>query len=153
MNKIFTYCITGVLLFCYIVAMTGFGVHECVISGSRDIVSLYGDLSCETIHKTDPHEDDHGCSCGACGGSEHQDEHHDKGCCSTKIIIIKDQQEVTSHVAVTMPYSLFSDMNWDCESVSSLVVLLADSSHYHYADGPPLPVRDVHLSYISQWRL
>ena len=155
MNKIFTYCITGILVFCYIIATVGFGVHECATSGSRDIVPLYGDLSCEMIHKTHTHahEGDHDCSCGACGGSEHQDEHHDNSCCSTKVIVINDNQEVAAPIAVTVPDSFLPDLNWDCESSHSIVVFSDNSSHYHYSDGPPLPVCDIRLSFISQWRL
>lgn len=150
MKRFFSYCVTLFVTISYIVTLTGFGVHECSESGSVDVVSLYGDLSCERIHKHDPNhveEQGHECSCGKCRS---QEDHED--CCSTKVVVLDDQQDSDSReVSITAPVTMID------------VCLYCSSFHFDFSSHqdifgfvkvkPPLPDYDVYLSYISQWRL
>jgi hypothetical protein len=72
-------------IFCLLIAVTyilgymGFGVHFCHEDGSRHLVWMFGDVSCEAIHHHS-HDADH-------------DHHHDDGCCSTHIFVLTDAQD------------------------------------------------------------
>lgn len=78
----------------YVCGYMGFGVHVCADEGTRSLVLLAGDMSCESLH-----HHHHCCECGAedCDchhygcHSEHHDSHH--RCCSTEIISINDVQD------------------------------------------------------------
>lgn len=65
--------------FTYVLGYMGFGIHTCHDDGSRHLVWMYGDVSCEAIHHHS-HEADH-------------DHHHDGHCCSTQVFVLTDAQD------------------------------------------------------------
>ena len=65
--------------FTYVLAYMGFGIHTCHDDGSRHLVWLYGDVSCESIHHHS-HGEDH-------------DHHHGEGCCTTQVFVLTDAQD------------------------------------------------------------
>jgi len=118
----------------YLLACMGFGIHTCHDDGSRHLVWMLGDTSCEAIHHHS-HDEDH-------------DHHHDGGCCSTQVYVLTDAQDNDSGadltagvpetglpVAIATPY--FSD--------TLPGHLSAQISH-----APPLPERSA-LSLLSVW--
>ena len=79
MKRASRYLCTVLLAVAYVFAYMGFGVHTCHEDGSRHLVWLLGDVSCEAIHHHS-HDTDH-------------DHHHDDGCCSTHVYVLTDAQD------------------------------------------------------------
>ena len=133
MKRASRYLCSVLLAVAYVFAYMGFGVHTCHEDGSRHLVWMVGDVSCEAIHHHS-HDADH-------------DHHHDHGCCSTQVYVLTDAQDSDSG-------ERFSDMP---EASLPMVVetpcfvdllpshLIAQISH-----APPL-TEQVSLSLLSFW--
>lgn len=125
-------CLT--LSLAYILGYMGFGIHFCHEDGSRHLVWLFGDVSCEAIHHHS-HEADH-------------DHHHDGGCCTTHVFVVTDAQDSDSGIdrAAAEPESgLPAVIETPC-----FAELLPAHLAVHPSDAPPLP-EAVTLSLLSTW--
>jgi len=102
MKRLFTYPAAFLLILTYMLSYIGFGVHTCSCDGTMQVILLFNNLSCETIHThihlKGSHEHHHGDGC--CDeGSETGDSgercthNHDDGCCHTDIMVITDDQD------------------------------------------------------------
>lgn len=117
----------------YVFSYMGVGIHTCHDDGSRHLVWLLGDVSCEAIHHHS-HEADH-------------DHHHDGHCCSTQVIVLTDAQDSASGVdriavpEITLPLLAEAD---SFRPVVSEYVRIAD------VDTPPL-IAPPSLSLLSVW--
>ena len=127
-------CLT--LSLAYILGYVGIGIHFCHEDGSRHLIWMFGDVSCEAIHHHS-HEADH-------------DHHHDEGCCSTLVFVLTDAQDSDSGIdrSVSAPET----------SLPAIVVtpcfadLLPAHLAAHPCDAPPLPEATA-LSILSVWRM
>ena len=127
-------CLT--LSLAYILGYMGVGVHFCHEDGSRHLVWLYGDVSCEAIHHHS-HEADH-------------DHHHDDGCCSTYVFVLTDAQDSDSGIDRTAaePETILPPVLVTPYFAELLPAHLAA----HPCDAPPLPEAAT-LSLLSVWRV
>lgn len=91
----------------YIVSTMGYGVHKCTSDGTASLILLFGESPCEYVHS---HIDEHGNSythshapgehhgeCdghhdGDCGHHHADGEHEHKGCCSTDVYVVTEDQ-------------------------------------------------------------
>jgi len=133
MNRV-SHLLCNLLLVAYVFAYMGFGVHTCHEDGSRHLVWMVGDVSCEKIHHHS-HDADH-------------DHDHEKGCCSTHVYVLTDAQDSDSGADRTAAAP---------ETGTPVIIetpvfaqtlpghLLAQLSH-----APPLPER-ASLSRLSVW--
>ena len=128
------FCMTLALV--YILGCMGVGIHFCHEDGSRHLVWLYGDVSCEAIHHHS-HDADHG-------------HHHDDGCCSTHIFVLTDAQDCDSGVdrAAAEPQVWLPPVLATPYFAEPLPAHLAG----HPCNAPPLP-EAVTLSLLSVWRV
>jgi len=101
MNRFFTYTAAALLTVTYLLSYIGFGIHTCTCNGTREVILLFNNLSCDTIHAhihLAGHEHHHGdgadddCTEPAIAGHECTHRHHD-GCCHTDIMVITDAQD------------------------------------------------------------
>ena len=72
-----------ILAFSYLIASTGFGVHECLKNGSVDILIIKSDLECSEIHS-------HSC----CVLPECETESHDENCCKTELYLLDSDYQL-----------------------------------------------------------
>lgn len=79
MKRASGYILCLLVIAAYVFSYTGVGIHTCHDDGSRHLVWLLGDVSCEAIHHHS-HEADH-------------DHHHDGHCCSTQVFVVTDAQD------------------------------------------------------------
>ncbi len=79
MGRVLKYSFCLLLALVYVFSYMGFGIHTCHEDGSRHLVLLFGEVSCEAIHHHS-HDADH-------------DHHHDDGCCSTQVFVLTDAQD------------------------------------------------------------
>ena len=128
------FCLTIALA--YILGCMGVGIHFCHEDGSRHLVWLFGDVSCEAIHHHS-HDADH----------EH---HHDDGCCSTHIFVLTDAQDSDSGVDRTAA----EPQTWLPPVLVTPCFAELFPSHLteHPCDAPPLPEATT-LSLLSVWRV
>ena len=120
----------------YVLANIGIGIHFCHEDGSRHLVWLYGDVSCEAIHHHS-HEADH-------------NHHHDDGCCSTHVFVLTDAQDSDSgfdRTAAEPESGLPAVVVTPC-----FAELLPAHLAEHPCDAPPL-AEAVTLSLLSVWRV
>lgn len=107
MKKLFIYISATALIFTYVFSNVGFVVHECLDSGSIDVVSLLGDVSCEDIHEySHEMEDEQHSSCSEnCGGGTHGD-----NCCDSEVFNLSLEQDVRASLELKksqFPETLF----------------------------------------------
>ena len=126
------FCLTVSLV--YLLGYMGIGIHFCHEDGSRHLVWMFGDVSCEAIHHHS-HEADH-------------DHHHDDGCCTTHIFVLSDAQDSDSGIDRTAS---------EPENGLPVVVvtpcfaeLLPAHLAAHPCDVPPLP-ESTTRSLLSTW--
>ncbi|MBR6424076.1 MAG: hypothetical protein IKS47_05310 [Bacteroidales bacterium] len=133
---------TAKILFCltvaavYILGYMGFGIHFCHDDGSRHLVWMYGDVSCEAIHHHS-HEADH-------------DHDHDDGCCTTHVFVLTDAQDSDSGIDRTdaaPDAGIPAIVETPC-----FAELLPAHLAAHFCDAPPLP-EGTSLSLLSVWRV
>ena len=118
----------------YVLAYMGFGIHTCHDDGSRHLVWLYGDVSCEAIHHHS-HEADH-------------DHHHDGHCCSTQVFVVTDAQDSDTgadRMAGTPDAGLPAIVETPC-----FATLCAAHIPAYPVDSPP-PIAPPTLSLLSVW--
>ena len=117
----------------YVFSYMGVGIHTCHDDGSRHLVWLLGDVSCEAIHHHS-HEADH-------------DHHHDGHCCSTQVFVLTDAQDSVSGVdriavpEITLP--LLAEME-------SFLPVVSEFVRFDDVDTPPL-IAPPSLSQLSVW--
>lgn len=103
----------------YVCGYMGFGMHICADEGTRSLVLLAGDMSCESLH-----HHHHCCECGVedCDchhdgcHSEYNDSHH--RCCSTVIISINDVQDADSGASVHFVPSAFTLLHHTLQGIN-----------------------------------
>ncbi|MDD2595340.1 MAG: hypothetical protein PHD11_05925 [Bacteroidales bacterium] len=164
MNKVFRniFCVLVTLL--YISSYMGFGIHECKTDGTKDLILMVGDTSCEAIH-THSHEHLHSDS-GVCHTHSHIcDQHHgveadccecnhsgshlhSSDCCNTNVYVVSDVQNSSSDtlVKVFAPELSLESVFIVAETVSPALV-----AELNY-DPAPL-ISDYSSSFLSVWRL
>ncbi len=102
MKRLFTYQAAILLTVTYMLSYIGFGIHTCSCDGTIQVILLFDNLSCETIHAhihlKGSHEHHHGDGC--CDEeSETRDSgegcthNHEDGCCRTDIMVLTDDQD------------------------------------------------------------
>ncbi len=132
------------VLAAYMVASVGFGVHECSAKGTKHILLINSDRSCEQIH--------HHCSCSIEGCSSNS---HFNNCCFTEI----HQLDVAYDITETGSANYFS-----CEPQVNDYLLFAlnisDKTptyitlNLEYKHGPPIHLETKQiLAVLAQWRL
>lgn len=99
-----------ILVALYLVSTMGYGVHECVAEGTKNVILLFGESPCEFVHA---HNHSEGCSCGHCSSHDHSccDAHfsggcnhrtheaiHNAGCCKTTVFSATQDQHVKTTV-------------------------------------------------------
>lgn len=100
-------CLTAIAVtLLYLVSTMGYGVHECIAEGTKDIIVLFGESPCEFVH-THSHKSDYGntsahhhahnalCESGHCN---HHTLLHGAGCCKTTVYSATQDQQVKSTV-------------------------------------------------------
>lgn len=155
-----------VLILTYVLSYMGFGIHECMCEGTKDLILMMGDTSCEAIHShthphlhtgcseshTHPHivghhhGDEEGCCCG-----DHSTLDHNENCCNTNIYIVSADQDAGKDLLAdivvpefTIEHSYFIIHNTTADL----------SAELYYDDAPPLSLRGGDpLSSLSVWRL
>lgn len=118
----------------YVLAYMGFGIHTCHDDGSRHLVWLMGDTSCEAIHHHS-HDADH-------------DHHHDGHCCSTQVFVVTDAQDSDTgadRTAGTPEAGLPAIVETPC-----FASLQAVHAPFFASDTPP-PIAPPTLSLLSVW--
>lgn len=125
MRKVLSYLFTLVVVAIYIVSTMGYGVHECKLDGTKDIVVLFGETPCEYIHShidksghiyTHAHdaagsktvEAQCGCGCALTAdalaeGNTASFEHNDN-CCHTTVYSITHDQTIEDNAAIAISY-------------------------------------------------
>lgn len=109
--NIFSCLLATILVALYLVSTMGYGVHECVAEGTRNVILLFGESPCEFVHA---HEHPEGCCCGHCSSDGHSDctahvecgcnHHHaheaihNAGCCKTTVFSGTQDQHVKTTV-------------------------------------------------------
>lgn len=98
MNRILTYLAAGLLTLTYLLSYIGFGIHTCSCSGSRQVILLFNNLSCEKIHAhihiRGAHDHHPGDGCRECEESGHEcAQNHQDGCCHTDIMVLTEDQD------------------------------------------------------------
>lgn len=117
----------------YVFAYMGFGVHICHDDGSRHLVWLYGDVSCEAIHHHS-HDADH-------------DHHHDGHCCSTHVYVLTDAQDSASDCSSLAAPELALPLLAEATPAAPILAAHRDLLAW---DTPP-PIRSFPRSMISIW--
>ena len=148
MKSALKYIIPSLLVFLYITASIGIGVHKCDTDGTSTVVLLLKDASCEDIHQNNHY---HNNQCN--GTATCSQEHHDHNCCHTEIHHLEQGYDLTHSTLVSqIPYfNLISDLEF-CQSAFNLEIKNFDSSESSYG-GPPLLHQKNPHSYLAQWRL
>lgn len=80
----------------YLLSTMGYGIHECSISGKKNMIVLFGESPCKCDHSQETIEK---CSCCMCltGYANYAKEYADKGvhngnCCKTKTFALSHDQ-------------------------------------------------------------
>lgn len=165
MKSLLKYFFCTVLICVYVFSYMGFGLHECKCEGTKDLILMLGDTSCEAIHShthshihtgcEHPHSHPHtvGCHHGeeGCSCCDDHISEHGGNCCDTSIYVVSaDQDGGKNSVAnVTVPvytleHSFFSIHNYSSDLTAEL---------YYDADPPLILYGEDALSSISVWRL
>ncbi|PKP06513.1 MAG: hypothetical protein CVU10_02820 [Bacteroidetes bacterium HGW-Bacteroidetes-5] len=142
MANLVKYTLGILILSAYFVTSPGFGIHVCSKEGTRDLILLSSNTSCDDIHSHC------GCSSGSCTGTK-----HDNNCCETEIHHLDSEYnivEITSNTPVH--FSVLDNAIFTFEEVALFNLQLG----YKYTEirhGPDIPHSKNICSYISQWRL
>ncbi|MDD2293117.1 MAG: hypothetical protein PHD07_02770 [Bacteroidales bacterium] len=167
MNKLLRNITCVAVIAGYMMAYMGFGIHECVTEGTKDLILMVGDTSCEAIHShvhthmhihTDTgvmHSHPHTCEGHHHDGDdpdecEHCDHEgiHNAHCCNTNVYIVTDVQDGGNDNVekVFLPEFTFEH----CISVADNIQ--QSFNHEESAALPPLIFYNLH-SYFSVWKL
>lgn len=142
MANLVKYTLTSLLLVAYFVTSPGFGIHECSTEGTRDILVLTSQTSCDEIHTH--------CSCESQGCQESK---HDSNCCKTEIHHLDldyNIVEITSSIPVYFCALEFATLPFSDINISNT------QFGYNYTEirhGPDILSSKNICSYTSQWRL
>ena len=128
------YLCSVLLAVAYVLAYMGFGVHTCHEDGSRHLVWMLGDVSCEAIHHHS-HDADH-------------DHHHDDDCCSTQVYVLTDAQD--SDNGVERSFDLPAEGLPVMIETPCFVDLLPSHLIAHISHAPPLTEQSSR-SLLSVW--
>ena len=133
MRKATRFLLCLMTAFTYVLGYMGFGIHTCHEDGSRHLVWLCGDVSCEAIHHHS-HESDH-------------DHHHDGHCCSTQVFVVTDAQDSAPGVdriaapEITLPLLAVAE---------AFLPVISEYVRIDDVDTPPL-ISPPTLSLLSVW--
>ncbi|MCK9304462.1 MAG: hypothetical protein PHP30_00920 [Bacteroidales bacterium] len=145
------------LLLFYLMAASGFGIHECRTRGTIDVLPVIYGNGCEDIHKD--HSEASGCNGGCCSSSditaaESSEGGHTDECCTTEVHKLGCDYESSQQLTISPEKSL--------ELIHLFLATLSDylsdtlfpwiDSSCSLTESPP-PVKCGTYSYISQWRL
>jgi hypothetical protein len=147
MKSALKYIIPSLLVFLYITASIGIGVHKCDTDGTSTVVLLLKDASSEDIHQNNHY---HSKLCDE--PSTSSSEHHDHNCCHTELhqlemgydlahSVLISQVEASNLLADFVPCLNFSDNKG------------RDFSSDFFYGGPPISLQKKSHSYFAQWRL
>ncbi|MDP3436453.1 MAG: hypothetical protein Q8S04_04365 [Bacteroidales bacterium] len=142
MANLVKYTLTVLLLVAYFVTSPGFGVHECSKEGTRDILLLTSETSCEDIHT----------HCG-CASQDCSDKEHDNNCCKTEIHHLDLDYNIVEITSIIPIY--FSALDFATLPLSE-VALINPLAGYKYTEirhGPDISSSKNICLNISQWRL
>ena len=133
MKRVSGYILCVLVAAAYVFSYMGVGIHTCHDDGSRHLVWLLGDVSCEAIHHHS-HGEDH----------KHP---HDGDCCSTQVYVLTDAQDsAPDHASLSAPEMLLPLL---AEAVTASPV----TPGYHIVlswDSPP-PIAVLSQSILSVW--
>ncbi len=141
MKNVARIVVSLILSIAYMLASTGFGIHECNHKGTKDLLLINSNKNCSEIH-------DH-CSCNSEGCQANK---HDDNCCDTHIYHLDIDAENTTVAVELSPDVKTIDVQpylMACLSGDKIISTLDVRDAYH---GPPLLQRPL-LPVISQWRL
>ncbi len=133
MKRASRYILCLLVIAAYVFSYTGVGIHTCHDDGSRHLVWLLGDVSCEAIHHHS-HEADH-------------DHHHDGHCCSTQVFVVTDAQDSAPGVdriavpEITLPLLAVAE---------AFLPVISEYVRIDDVDTPPL-ISPPTLSLLSVW--
>ncbi len=150
MSRLVKQCFALVLILVYVSSYMGIGVHECSAQGTKSIVLMTGDISCEAIHGHG-HSHEHTCchhGNGECCTCE-VEHFHDSECCHTSVFKVTDSQSQSDDIMnnITLPemtvaqHCSFNALFTPACKVAALII----------NEGPPDKVPDLPL--LSVWRL
>lgn len=145
------------LLLFYLLAASGFGIHECRTRGTVDVLPVIYGTGCDNIHKD--HDGGSECTGGCCSSSnrteaESSDRSHTDDCCSTEVHKLGNDYESIDQLTVSPERSL-----------QLIHVFIAGTGELFYQSGlfsvnnsespeeSPPPLKYNRYSFISQWRL
>jgi len=142
MKKALKYSVSTLLIFMYLLASVGIGVHECTATDTKSVVFFYSDSSCEAIHG----------HC-ACGSHDCHSIKHSKKCCKTEFLHLNNDYDISqfnSHsqqLFITLATIYISGLH-----TSDYISAYSNLSGIIYADSPP-SISYQTYSFHSQWRL
>jgi len=144
MQKIVRIILSLLMMVAYMVTSIGFGVHECSAKGTKYILFINTDKSCEQIHNH--------CSCnlGLCSLEKHSNK-----CCSTKIHHLDFAYDITDAGAGDSLSSV-SQVNYLPLFALSISHKMASyvSTNFEFQYGPPIYSKtDKIFATLAQWRL
>ncbi len=132
-----------VLMLLYFIASTGFGIHECSVDGSLDVLLIAGNKDCRDIHES--------CDCSNHGCDSKTK--HDENCCKTEIHHLDYEYNISEGITNISLKGIafnfvqpFVEIKPDIEAFNGFryINLLYDTGK--------IPVK-VSNSYLSVWRL
>lgn len=144
MQKVIRNVFSLLVMLVYMVSSIGFGVHECSAKGTKHILLINSDRSCEQIH-------DHcACNSGSCGVSEHS-----HNCCSTEIHHL-DLAHDNTNLGVETILSCEIEANDSLQFALnvSYKAIASPNGSLEFKHGPPLYSKTHQiLATLAQWRL
>ncbi len=140
----------------YIVSTMGYGVHRCTADGTASIILLFGETPCEYVHS---HIDSHGntythshahdghhhsgdCADDHCGKEECSCSHHSSNCCSTKVYVLTEDQNIGQEDCLVAPdFQIINGMAVYLPQQFAAVAVELGQSEYNlkifpYKEGP-----------------
>lgn len=83
MKKWISYIVSVIVVGLYLLSTMGYGIHECSVSGTKNMIVLFGESPCEYVHHGKKSQE---CSCGSCCAGSHAGHSASKGECHTEAI-------------------------------------------------------------------
>ncbi|MBO4535976.1 MAG: hypothetical protein J5702_02095 [Bacteroidales bacterium] len=133
MKRVSGYILCVLVAAAYVFSYMGVGIHTCHGDGSRHLVWLLGDVSCEAIHHHS-HGEDH----------QHS---HDGHCCTTQVFVLTDAQDsAPDHTSLSAPEMPLPQL---AEAVTVSPVIPGHPIILSWDSPPPIAV--LSQSILSVW--
>lgn len=157
MKNCISYLFSVMIVGLYILSTMGYGVHECSLDGTKNMMVLFGESPCEYAHSRANEQKCGKCKCCACCGSSQSSEEshdHDGKCCTTEVYVLTQDQVNSQNTSVDGP--AVSDLYAFVETAGNCIdmVKLPAFSGVVYSTGftKSTFITDLHIS-ISQFRI